>query len=131
MVTVWSILITGKDKFSYKRKGPGMYRLERTLSPDDYRETFLKAKSQYMAEHPIPWDVHFREGKCTKPQLQGWAKDFYYPQKCAKGGIFCPASEEKQRSVICKFENFEATASDRPCVTPPGTPAGSDNRGEA
>jgi pyrroloquinoline-quinone synthase len=55
-----------------------MYRLERTLGPDEYQETFLKAKSQYMADHPIPWDTHFRAGKCTKPQLQGWAKDFYY-----------------------------------------------------
>jgi pyrroloquinoline-quinone synthase len=55
-----------------------MYRLERTLGPDEYQVTFLKAKSQYMADHPIPWDTHFRAGKCTKPELQGMAKDFYY-----------------------------------------------------
>ena len=55
-----------------------MYQLERTLGPDEYQETFLKAKSQYMADHPIPWDTHFRAGKCTKPELQGMAKDFYY-----------------------------------------------------
>src|SRR5512146_191857 len=109
MVTLWSILITGKDKFSYKRKGPGMYRLERTLRPDEYRETFLKAKSQYMAEHPIPWDVHFREGKCTKPQLQGWAKDFYYwkqqvPIKDYGVLCGCPDLEIRRKWVLKAVE---------------------------
>ena len=55
-----------------------MYRLDRLLSPDDYCETFLREKRRYMAEHPLPWDEHFRAGRCTKPQLQGWAKDMYY-----------------------------------------------------
>jgi pyrroloquinoline-quinone synthase len=55
-----------------------MYRLDRRLSPDEFRQTFLRAKSQDMAENPNLWDSHFREGKCTKAQLQGWAKDLYY-----------------------------------------------------
>jgi hypothetical protein len=56
--------------------------------------------------------------------------DLLNPQKCAKDGIFRPTFEEKQRFLICKCGNFEATAGDRPCVTPRGTRAGSGNRAE-
>lgn len=55
-----------------------MYRLDRKLSPEEFRETFLNAKARDLAENPHPWDELFREGKCTRPQLQGWAKEQYY-----------------------------------------------------
>jgi len=55
-----------------------MYKQDRLLNPDEYRQTFLKTKSKYTADHPIAWDSHLRSGQATKAQLQGWAKDFYY-----------------------------------------------------
>ncbi|MGH7770768.1 MAG: TenA family transcriptional regulator [Candidatus Binatia bacterium] len=55
-----------------------MYRLDRRLSPEEFRETFLKVKAGDLKKKDHPWDALFREGKCTKPQLQGWAKDLYY-----------------------------------------------------
>jgi pyrroloquinoline-quinone synthase len=55
-----------------------MFKLERKLEPHEFIETFfaVNRKDHQGAQHP--WDALFREGKCTKQQLQGWAKERYY-----------------------------------------------------
>lgn len=55
-----------------------MYRLDKKLSPEEFGKTFLELKTQNRVSKPNPWNELLREGKLTKEQLQGWAKDHYY-----------------------------------------------------
>ena len=55
-----------------------MYKLAAKLNPEEFRSTFLAAKSEHRGSKVHLWDALFREGKLTKQQLQGWAKDWYY-----------------------------------------------------
>lgn len=55
-----------------------MFKLERTLSPAEFKETFKRVNREDHKRPPHPWDLLFREGKCTREQLQGWAKERYY-----------------------------------------------------
>ncbi len=54
-----------------------MFKLEQKLSPDEFIKTFFEANKNDHQRPPHPWEVLFREGKCTKEQLQGWAKERY------------------------------------------------------
>jgi pyrroloquinoline-quinone synthase len=59
-----------------------MYKLERKLSPEEFKQTFVRINKEDHNHPPHPWDLLFREGKCTKEQLQGWAKErFYFVQQ--------------------------------------------------
>ena len=92
-----------------------MYRLDRLLRPDDYCETFLREKRRYMAEHPLPWDEHFRSGRCTKAQVQGWAKDMYYwklqvPIKDYGVLVGCPHIEIRRKWLPKAIEEDGALA---------------------
>jgi pyrroloquinoline-quinone synthase len=55
-----------------------MFKLDRRLGPDEFIATFFEANKRDQQRAPHPWDAIFREGKCTKEQLQGWAKERYY-----------------------------------------------------
>jgi pyrroloquinoline-quinone synthase len=55
-----------------------MYRLEQKLSPAEFKETFKRVNQEDHQRPPHPWDLLFREGKCSREQLQGWAKERYY-----------------------------------------------------
>jgi NAD(P)-dependent dehydrogenase (short-subunit alcohol dehydrogenase family) len=66
-------------------------------------------------------EINAEQGKETESAIKAMGGEacFIHPQKCAKGAIFGPASEEKRESFICKFGIFEATAGARPCAMPP------------
>jgi pyrroloquinoline-quinone synthase len=55
-----------------------MFKLDHKLIPDEFVQTFFEVNKQDHQALPHPWDALFREGKCSKEQLQGWAKDRYY-----------------------------------------------------
>jgi pyrroloquinoline-quinone synthase len=55
-----------------------MFELDHKLTPDEFIKTFFEVNKQDHQRPPHPWDALFREGKCTKEQLQGWAKERYY-----------------------------------------------------
>jgi coenzyme PQQ biosynthesis protein C len=55
-----------------------MFKLDRKLSPDEFITTFFETNRQDHQRPPHPWESLFREGKCSKEQLQGWAKERYY-----------------------------------------------------
>ena len=55
-----------------------MFKLERKLDPDEFVQTFSEVNKNDHQRPPHPWETLFREGKCTREQLQGWAKERYY-----------------------------------------------------
>ena len=55
-----------------------MFKLERKLAPDEFIQTFFEVNKKDHQGPPHPWEILFREGKCTQQQLQGWAKERYY-----------------------------------------------------
>jgi len=55
-----------------------MFKLDRKLSPDEFIQTFFEVNKNDHKRPPHPWEALFREGKCTKDQLRGWAKERYY-----------------------------------------------------
>jgi pyrroloquinoline-quinone synthase len=55
-----------------------MFKLDHTLSPDEFIKSFFEVNRNDHQRPPHPWEALFREGKCTKEQLQGWAKERYY-----------------------------------------------------
>lgn len=55
-----------------------MFKLELKLNPEEFKETFKRVNKEDHKRPPHPWDLLFREGKCTREQLQGWAKERYY-----------------------------------------------------
>ena len=55
-----------------------MFKLDHKLSPDEFIQTFFEANKSDHQRPPHPWETLFRGGKCTKEQLQGWAKERYY-----------------------------------------------------
>jgi pyrroloquinoline-quinone synthase len=55
-----------------------VFKLERKLAPDEFIETFFEVNKKDHQGSPHPWEILFREGKCTQQQLQGWAKERYY-----------------------------------------------------
>jgi len=55
-----------------------MFKLEQKLSPNEFIETFFQVNKNDHQRSPHPWETLFREGKCTREQLQGWAKERYY-----------------------------------------------------
>jgi pyrroloquinoline-quinone synthase len=55
-----------------------MFKLEKRLSPDAFIDTFLEVNRNDHQRPPHPWETLFREGRCTREQLQGWAKERYY-----------------------------------------------------
>ncbi len=55
-----------------------MFKLDRKLGPDEFIQTFFEANRQDHQRPPHPWEAMFREGKCTREQLQGWGKERYY-----------------------------------------------------
>jgi len=55
-----------------------MFKLEQKLSSNEFIETFFQVNKNDHQRSPHPWETLFREGKCTREQLQGWAKERYY-----------------------------------------------------
>ena len=55
-----------------------MFNLTDRLSPDEFIDTFFEVNKRDHQRSPHPWDALFRNGECTKEQLQGWAKERYY-----------------------------------------------------
>jgi pyrroloquinoline-quinone synthase len=55
-----------------------MFKLENKLSPDEFIDAFFEVNKKDHQRPPHPWESLFREGKCTREQLQGWAKERYY-----------------------------------------------------
>jgi pyrroloquinoline-quinone synthase len=55
-----------------------MFKLDRKLSADEFIETFFEINKNDHRRPPHPWEALFREGRCTRQQLQGWAKERYY-----------------------------------------------------
>ncbi len=55
-----------------------MFKLENKLGPDAFIETFIEVNRNDHQRPPHPWETLFREGRCTREQLQGWAKERYY-----------------------------------------------------
>jgi coenzyme PQQ biosynthesis protein C len=55
-----------------------MFKLDHKLNPDEFIATFFEVNRQDHQRPPHPWEAIFREGKCSKEQLQGWAKERYY-----------------------------------------------------
>jgi pyrroloquinoline-quinone synthase len=55
-----------------------MFKLDRKLGPDEFIETFFAVNQKDQQRRAHPWDTLFREGQCSKAQLQGWAKERYY-----------------------------------------------------
>jgi pyrroloquinoline-quinone synthase len=55
-----------------------MFNLDHQLPPDEFIQTFFEVNRQDQQRPPHPWEALFRNGKCTRDQLQGWAKERYY-----------------------------------------------------
>lgn len=55
-----------------------MFKLDNLLEPDEFIKTFVAVNKADRERPPHPWDVHFNEGRCTRKQLHGWAKQRYY-----------------------------------------------------
>jgi pyrroloquinoline-quinone synthase len=55
-----------------------MFKLDGKLAPDEFIQTFFDVNKSDHQRPPHPWETLFREGHCTKQQLQGWAKERYY-----------------------------------------------------
>ena len=55
-----------------------MFTLDHRLGPDEFIEMFFAVNKRDHQRPPHPWDALFRDGKCTRAQLQGWAKERYY-----------------------------------------------------
>ena len=55
-----------------------MFKLNHKLTPGEFIETFFEVNQKDHQRPPHPWETLFREGKCTREQLQGWAKERYY-----------------------------------------------------
>jgi pyrroloquinoline-quinone synthase len=55
-----------------------MFQLEQKLSADEFINTFFEVNKTDHQRPPHPWDTLFRDGRCTREQLQGWAKERYY-----------------------------------------------------
>ena len=55
-----------------------MFKLEQKLSPEEFIRTFFEVNRNDHQRPPHPWEALFREGKCTREQLQGWGKERYY-----------------------------------------------------
>ena len=55
-----------------------MFTLDQKLGPDEFIKTFYEANRQDHQRPPHPWEALFRDGKCTREQLQGWGKERYY-----------------------------------------------------
>jgi pyrroloquinoline-quinone synthase len=55
-----------------------MFKLEEKLNPDAFIETFFEVNKKDHQGAPHPWETLFRSGKCSREQLQGWAKERYY-----------------------------------------------------
>jgi pyrroloquinoline-quinone synthase len=55
-----------------------MFKLDHKLEPDDFIKTFFEVNKNDHQRPPHPWETLFRGGKCTRAQLQGWAKERYY-----------------------------------------------------
>lgn len=55
-----------------------MFKLDHQLDPEEFITTFSEVNKRDQQRPPHPWDALFRDGKCTKEQLQGWAKERYY-----------------------------------------------------
>ena len=61
-----------------------MFKLDRKLDPDEFIQTFSEVNKNDHQRPPHPWETLFREGKCTREQLQGWAKERYYFVKTSR-----------------------------------------------
>jgi pyrroloquinoline-quinone synthase len=55
-----------------------MFKLEHKLAADEFITTFFEVNKKDHQRLPHPWETLFREGKCSREQLQGWAKERYY-----------------------------------------------------
>ncbi len=55
-----------------------MFKLDRKLGPDEFIQTFFEVNKSDHQRPAHPWDTLFREGQCSKQQLQGWGKERYY-----------------------------------------------------
>jgi pyrroloquinoline-quinone synthase len=55
-----------------------MFQLDHKLEPDEFTKTFFEVNKNDHQRPPHPWETLFREGQCTREQLQGWAKERYY-----------------------------------------------------
>ena len=78
-----------------------MVKLERKLDPDEFIQTFSEVNKSDHQRPPHPWETLFRGGKCTREQLQGWAKERYYfvknvPTKEYSILYNCPHSEVRR-----------------------------------
>jgi len=62
-----------------------MFNLDGKLAPDEFIQTFFEVNKSDHQRPPHPWETLFREGHCTKPQLQGWAKERYYMAYVVQG----------------------------------------------
>jgi hypothetical protein len=51
-----------------------MFNLTDRLSPDEFIDTFFEVNKRDHQRPPHPWDALFRDGRCTKEQLQGWGQ---------------------------------------------------------
>lgn len=59
-----------------------MFRLEEKLSAQQFAQTFSEVNRKDLQGPAHPWDLRFREGQCTREQLQGWARErFYFVQQ--------------------------------------------------
>ena len=64
--------------FEVIRRIPLCLNSIRKLSADEFVQTFQDINKKDHQRPLHPWEELFREGKCTKEQLQGWAKDRFY-----------------------------------------------------
>ena len=55
-----------------------MFHLERKLAPEEFIQKFFEVNRHDHQRPPHPWEAIFREGKATREQLHGWAKERYY-----------------------------------------------------
>jgi pyrroloquinoline-quinone synthase len=55
-----------------------MFTLDQKLRPDEFINTFFEVNRQDHNRPLHPWDELFRNGKCSREQLQGWGKERYY-----------------------------------------------------
>ena len=55
-----------------------MFTLSQKLNPEEFIKTFFEVNRQDHQRPAHPWEEIFRNGKCTKEQLQGWGKERYY-----------------------------------------------------
>ena len=79
-----------------------MFTLENKLGPDEFIRTFFEINKTDHQRAPHPWETLFREGKCTREQLQGWAKERYYfvrnvPTKEYSILYNCPYAEVRRK----------------------------------